>query len=42
MVPRLLQKKAWEYGAFDYLTKPCDLEDLVGKIHQAVEYERGL
>ena len=22
-------------GAFDYLTKPCDLEDLLEKIHQA-------
>ena len=25
-------------GAFDYLTKPCDLEDLVEKIHEAVRY----
>lgn len=24
-----------EYGAFDYLTKPCELEDLVKKIGQA-------
>ncbi|MCX5862684.1 MAG: response regulator [Desulfomonile sp.] len=24
-----------EYGAFDYLTKPCDLEDLVEKIKEA-------
>jgi len=24
-----------EYGAFDYLTKPCELEDLVKKIRQA-------
>jgi DNA-binding NtrC family response regulator len=22
-------------GAFDYLTKPCDLEELVEKIHEA-------
>jgi DNA-binding response OmpR family regulator len=25
------------YGAFDYLTKPCELEDLVAKIQQACE-----
>jgi DNA-binding response OmpR family regulator len=24
-----------QYGAFDYLTKPCDLEDLVEKIKEA-------
>jgi len=24
-----------EYGAFDYLTKPCDLEDLVRKVTAA-------
>ncbi len=24
-----------QYGAFDYLTKPCDLEDLVNKIEEA-------
>ena len=24
-----------EFGAFDYLTKPCELEDLVEKIHEA-------
>ena len=28
-------KEGIEYGAFDYLTKPCELEDLVKKIHQA-------
>ena len=31
-------KEGLKHGAFDYLTKPCDLEDLVGKIHEAVEY----
>lgn len=25
------------HGAFDYLLKPCDLEDLLDKINQAVE-----
>lgn len=25
-----------EYGAFDYLTKPCEMEDLVQKIREAV------
>jgi DNA-binding NtrC family response regulator len=24
-----------EFGAFDYLTKPCELEQLVGKINEA-------
>ncbi len=28
------------YGAFDYLTKPCELEDLVAKICRAVETTR--
>ncbi|MBW1867640.1 MAG: response regulator [Deltaproteobacteria bacterium] len=28
-------RKGIEYGAFDYLTKPCDLEDLVRKINAA-------
>jgi len=28
-------KEGIEYGAFDYLTKPCELEDLVKKIDQA-------
>ncbi|RLB12783.1 MAG: response regulator [Deltaproteobacteria bacterium] len=26
-----------QFGAFDYLTKPCELEDLIGKIHAAIE-----
>ena len=25
-----------EFGAFDYLTKPCELEDLIEKIHEAI------
>ena len=29
-------KEGLKHGAFDYLTKPCDLEDLVEKINQAV------
>ncbi len=28
------------HGAFDYLTKPCELEELVEKIHRAVEAAR--
>ena len=28
-------KEGIEYGAFDYLTKPCELEDLVKKINEA-------
>ncbi|MCF8079942.1 MAG: response regulator [Desulfobacterales bacterium] len=31
-------KEGLKHGAFDYLTKPCDLEDLVEKIHEAVKY----
>ncbi len=27
-------------GAFDYLTKPCELEELVQKIHEAVRARR--
>jgi len=29
-----------EFGAFDYLTKPCDLEELIEKIRQACEARR--
>jgi DNA-binding NtrC family response regulator len=25
-----------QFGAFDYLTKPCELEDLIRKIHEAI------
>jgi len=28
-------KEGIEYGAFDYLTKPCELEDLLKKIQEA-------
>lgn len=31
---------ALKFGAFDYLTKPCDLEDLVLKAKQAVTRKR--
>jgi DNA-binding NtrC family response regulator len=27
--------KAMTYGAFDYLTKPCDLEELAAKVQEA-------
>lgn len=27
--------KAMTYGAFDYLTKPCDLEELAAKVREA-------
>ena len=30
-----------EFGAFDYLTKPCDLDDLVAKIREAYRYKTG-
>jgi len=33
-------KEGIEYGAFDYLTKPCELEDLVQKIREAVSKGR--
>ena len=29
-----------EFGAFDYLTKPCELEELVEKIREAVRQKR--
>lgn len=28
-------------GAFDYLTKPCELEDLIKKIHEACKAQTG-
>ena len=30
-------KEGMEYGAFDYLTKPCQLEDLIEKINESVK-----
>jgi DNA-binding NtrC family response regulator len=30
-------KEGMEYGAFDYLTKPCQLEDLIDKINESVK-----
>ena len=30
-----------KFGAFDYLTKPCELEELVEKIREAVYQEKG-
>jgi DNA-binding response OmpR family regulator len=30
-----------EYGAFDYLTKPCELSELLEKIQEAVQKKRG-
>ncbi len=32
--------RAMRRGAFDYLMKPCDIEDIVQKINEAVEVER--
>ncbi len=32
-------KEGIEYGAFDYLTKPCELKDLVEKIYEAIAQE---
>lgn len=29
------------YGAFDYLTKPCELLELMDKIHEAHRYQQG-
>ncbi len=30
-------KEGLALGAFDYLTKPCELDELLGKIHQATQ-----
>ena len=30
-------KEGMEYGAFDYLTKPCELEELMEKITESVK-----
>lgn len=37
----LAAKQGVAAGAFDYMTKPCELEDLVAKIRQAVGQRRG-
>jgi len=29
-------KEGMEYGAFDYLTKPCELEELIEKINESI------
>ena len=34
-------KEGIEYGAFDYLTKPCELEDLLAKVHDAAALKGG-
>jgi DNA-binding NtrC family response regulator len=33
-------KDGIKFGAFDYLTKPCDLEELIKKIQEAVQSGR--
>jgi len=33
-------REGMEFGAFDYLTKPCDLEELIAKIKQARDATR--
>ena len=33
-------KEGIEYGAFDYLTKPCELEDMIKKIRDAHHQRR--
>ena len=33
-------KEGIEYGAFDYLLKPCELEDLIEKVREAIEAGR--
>ena len=33
-------KDGMKFGAFDYLTKPCDLEELIKKIRKAVQSGR--
>jgi DNA-binding NtrC family response regulator len=29
------------FGAFDYLMKPCDMEQLMGKVNEATRKKRG-
>lgn len=33
-------KNGIKFGAFDYLTKPCDLEDLLAKIREAYQQRK--
>ncbi len=33
-------KEGMKYGAFDYLTKPCELEELLEKVREAVRLRR--
>jgi DNA-binding NtrC family response regulator len=33
-------KDGVKFGAYDYLTKPCDLEELIKKIQEAVQSGR--
>ncbi len=37
----LAAKQGVAAGAFDYMTKPCELDDLVDKIRQAARERRG-
>ena len=32
-------REGMELGAFDYLTKPCELEELIKRIKEAAEQE---
>jgi DNA-binding response OmpR family regulator len=33
-------REGLELGAFDYLTKPCELESLLDRIHAALAHRR--
>jgi DNA-binding NtrC family response regulator len=30
-----------KFGAFDYLMKPCDMDQLIGKVNEAAQKKRG-
>jgi ActR/RegA family two-component response regulator len=34
--------EALKFGAFDYLTKPCDLNDLISKAKQAASRKKNV
>jgi DNA-binding NtrC family response regulator len=34
-------KQGIAFGAFDYLTKPCEFDELLAKIHEAYESSQG-